>query len=124
MSRSNCPPIQRYDLTLLRAGTDPGESGDAKPGKPGEADDPRNGADGSGDGKGDKEKDQGGDGDGNGGGNNDASPQGGTDRNTGGNLASTGASTSPTALALGGASALTLGAGAVYLARRRRATEN
>ncbi|MBC9716709.1 hypothetical protein H9Y04_29665 [Streptomyces sp. TRM66268-LWL] len=103
-------PMKRYDFEVLPAGSKPGEVEDAKPGTP-DADDQRPGAE---------------DGKGEGGG---KQPQGdaaeaGTGSDTEGNLASTGASSDPAQIALASAVALALGAGAVFVVRRRKAAGN
>jgi LPXTG-motif cell wall-anchored protein len=94
--------ISEFDFAVLAAGSEPGKVGDAqgKPGKPGAAEDVKGGQ----------------------GGGNVPAPQGGLDEiPVTGSLAETGSSsTLPTTAALGGA-ALVLGAGAVFLVRRRKA---
>ncbi|MEU3662721.1 LPXTG cell wall anchor domain-containing protein [Streptomyces sp. NPDC032940] len=114
-------PMKRYDFELLPAGSEPGPVDEAEPGKPGENDDKRpdtKPATGTGAGTGTP-------------GSTGTSPQGGTsDRavttttgtGTDGSLAATGAS-STTTLALASTLTAALGAGAVFAARRRRATD-
>lgn len=111
-------PMKRYDFQILPAGSEPGDVDDAKPGKP-DADDvdkrPDAGEPGSGTGKKTGADSETG-----------TSPQGGTsdEATTGGELATTGASSAPGQLALASAAAVALGAGAVFVARRRKAGQN
>ncbi|WP_206344021.1 LPXTG cell wall anchor domain-containing protein [Streptomyces mesophilus] len=98
-------PMKRYDFEVLPAGSKPGDVEDAEPVTPDADDDQRPGAE---DGKGDD---------------NGKQPQGDASEpatDADGNLASTGASSSPTQIALAAAGAVALGGGAVYLVRRRR----
>lgn len=105
-------PRKRYDFEVLPAGSEPGEVGDAKPGEPGEDDDKRPAA---------KPGSDAGTGAGGGSGPG-ASAQGGAGKPVAeGDLAATGASSASMPLALAGAGAVALGAGAVWLVRRRRA---
>ncbi|MFC7304439.1 LPXTG cell wall anchor domain-containing protein [Streptomyces monticola] len=101
--------MARYDFKLLPAGSKPGDVDDAEPGKPAENDDQRPGAAKPGSG---------------------TSAQGGSSKQPAaagaeaeGDLATTGSS-GVTPIALAGAAAVALGAGAVFVVRRRKATDN
>lgn len=108
-------PMKRYDLQVLPAGSEPGEVDDAEPGEPGKGDDKRPGS--KADPKADSEK----------GTDKGLSAHGGKSEektSTGGKLATTGASSAPGQIALASLAAVTLGAGAVFVVRRRRADHN
>jgi len=99
-------PMKRYDFELLPAGSEPGTTDDAEPGRPGENDDKRPDT-----------KDTG------------PSAQGGVKNQTaatgtGGSLAETGTSSAMTPLGLASAVTVALGAGAVAVVRRRKAAGN
>ncbi|WP_445524923.1 LAETG motif-containing sortase-dependent surface protein [Streptomyces cyslabdanicus] len=108
-------PMKRYDFELLPAGSKTGPADDAEPGRPGENDDERPGAVKPGTGTGPSAQ----------GGVSKQAPQTvSTGTDTDGNLAATGASSATAPLALASAVTVALGAGAVLVARRRKAAGN
>lgn len=105
-------PMKRYDFQIMPAGSEPGEVDDAGPGEPEKGDDKRPDT-----AQPDSETDtsvQGG-----------TSAQGGTSEEEAaaadGELATTGTSSAPGPIVLASAAAVALGAGAVFVARRRTA---
>ncbi|MDI3384937.1 LPXTG cell wall anchor domain-containing protein [Streptomyces sp. B-S-A8] len=111
-------PMKRYDFEVLPAGSEPGDVDDAKPGKPGSGDDERPGA-----GKPGTDADGGTSAQGGAGAPAEAKDEAGEGAGDGprGGLAETGASSGTLPLALAGAGAVALGAGAVFVVRRRKA---